>query len=86
MVNEACTEIKPGRLSELYLKKELENILQSRIPSTYTLYLAMFFINWNKIYNNNSIFSCTSCASLVFRNLPTNQTIVWYMEVVEIIN
>jgi len=43
-VDEAGTKFKPGRLSELYLKKELENILQSFILRfTYTLYLAMFF-------------------------------------------
>ena len=33
-VDEAGTEFKPGRLSELYLKNELENILQSPIPSS----------------------------------------------------
>ena len=52
--DEAGTEFKPGRLSELYLKKELENILQSRMPSSGVHIHFIFgnvFIDWNKIYN-----------------------------------
>ena len=43
------------------IKNGLENILQSRIPSSGVHIHFIFgnvFINWNKIYNNNSIFSC----------------------------
>ena len=58
----------------------MENILQSHIPSSRVhIHSAMFFINWIKIYNNNSIFSSTSFASYAFRYLPTYQTLVWYI-------
>jgi len=59
----------------------LENILQSSIPSSGVhihLNSAMIFIDWNKIYNNNSIFSCASCDSYAFRYLPTYKTFVGY--------
>ena len=66
---------------ELYLKKELETIIQSRIPSSRVhihLIFGNVFINWNKTYNNNCIFSCASSASYAFRYLPTYQTYVRY--------
>ena len=64
-VDEAGTKFITERISELYIKKELENILQSRIPSSEVQIHFIFgnvFINWNKIYNNINIFSCASCA------------------------
>ena len=59
----------------------MENILKSRIPSS-RVHIHFIFgnvlFNLNKIYNNNSIFSCASCASYAFRYLPTYQTFVGY--------
>ena len=66
---------------ELYLKKELENKIQSRIPSSRVYIQLIFgnvFINWNKTYNNNCILSCASSASFAFRYLPIYQTYVGY--------
>ena len=51
----------------------MENILESRIPSSGVHIHFIFgnvFINWNKIYNNNSIFSCASWLVMQLGTFP----------------